>query len=109
MVQACLDINSESKQIEMDSDVVKLLQKLHEMSHSTMGKHEPNWALVTVLRQLFTMQQQKHDTVNNYYLKISSSSQMLQSFKPSGVPSIHPNWIPLSMHAEEIARASEAT
>jgi hypothetical protein len=50
MVQDHLTNDSAFTQVEMDSDVVKLLKMLHAMLHSTMGKQEPNWALVAVLR-----------------------------------------------------------
>jgi hypothetical protein len=104
MVQDRLNADPAFAQVEMDSDVVKLLKMLHAMSHSTMGKQEPNWALVTVLRRLLTMQQQKHDTVNNYYLRFKSNAAVLQAQWGA----FYPPHMVSSTDEDVIAKASEA-
>lgn len=79
MVLDRLNADKEFPNVEMDSDVVKLLKMLHTMSHSTMGKQEPSWALVTVLKRFFALQMHKHDTINNYYLRFKSHAAVLEA------------------------------
>ena len=104
MVQDRLNNDPEFVDVEVDSDVVKLLKMLHVMSHSTMGKQEPNWALVAVLRRLLTMQQHKHDPINTYYLRFKSQAAVVQIQWGSFYP---PRLVENST-AQEIAAASEA-
>jgi hypothetical protein len=57
--------------------MIKLLEKLREMSHSTLGMQEPNVALVAVLKRLTNLTQQKHDTISNYYQRFQSQAAVL--------------------------------
>jgi hypothetical protein len=74
------------------------------MSHSTMGKQEPNWALVAVLRRLLTMQQHKHDPINTYYLRFKSQATFVQIQWGA----FYPPRLAENNTAQEIAATSEA-
>jgi hypothetical protein len=77
MVKDRLNNDAEFKDIELEDDVIKLLVKLREMSHSTLGTQEPNMALVTVLKRLTNLTQQKHDTISTYYQRFQSQAAVL--------------------------------
>jgi hypothetical protein len=79
MVKDRLAKNKAFPKVEMDSDVVGLIKMLQEMAFSTLGHQEPNWAMVTVLRRLLTLQQHKHDTIQNYYLRFKSQATVLEA------------------------------
>jgi hypothetical protein len=79
MVKDRLAKNKTFPKVEMDSDVIGLIKMLQEMAFSTLGHQEPNWAMVTVLRRLLNLQQHKHDTIQNYYLRFKSQATVLEA------------------------------
>jgi hypothetical protein len=57
--------------------VIKRLENLREMWHSTMGMQEPSVALVAVLKRLTNLTQQMHDMISTYYQQFQSHAAVL--------------------------------
>jgi hypothetical protein len=60
------------KAIEMGSDVAGLMEILREMVY--VGRIEPNWALVQVLKQVLSLHQQKNDSITHYHQRFMSAT-----------------------------------
>jgi hypothetical protein len=99
MVKDRLAKNSAFAKVEMDSDVIALIKMLQEMAFSTLGHQEPNWAMVTVLRRLLNLQQYKHDTIQNYYLRFKSQANVLEAQWGSFFP---PNMVDSDLQDDEL-------
>jgi hypothetical protein len=65
--------------IEMGSNVAGLMEILREMVHSNVGRIEPNWALVQVLKQVLSLHQQKNDSITYYHQRFTSATKVLKT------------------------------
>jgi hypothetical protein len=106
MVKDRLNNDAEFKDIELQDDVIKLLVKVWEMSHSTLGMQEPNVALVAVLKRLtnLTQPRQKHDTISSYYQRFQSQAAILQAQWGA----FYPSKLAGDQSEEAITKAQEA-
>ncbi len=106
MVRDELEKDARFKKIEMDSDVVGLVEILREMVHSNVGRKEPNWALVEVLKQVLSLHQQKNDSITHYYQRFSSAAQVLTTQWGPFYPPSQVEEIPERQSAARSARAA---
>jgi hypothetical protein len=79
MVRDELTKDERFKDIEMGSDVAGLMEILREMVHSNVGRIEPNWAMVQVLKQVLSLHQQKNDSITHYHKKFASATKVLKT------------------------------